>query len=206
MPRYPNPAQRHNLTALVIMLVTFLYFPDIDAKQELYFKRFGRKHGLSESVTNCIYQCSRGYIWFGNREGLYRFDGYDFVAYKYNPEDSTSLSSSEVIYINEDSKGRLWIGTLYGLDLFDRKTETFQHFYLDTTQNGTCYLSKVLKLELRILRFFQDKSDNIWVCYENRPTVLIDTDAMTVTPISSIAQDNNIIFQGSDGMLWFGFL
>ncbi|MFR3071411.1 MAG: two-component regulator propeller domain-containing protein [Paeniclostridium sp.] len=42
-------------------------------------------------------------------------------------------SSNRVRYINGDSKGNVWIGTSYGINKFDRKTETFERY---TAEDG----------------------------------------------------------------------
>ncbi len=52
-----------------------------------------------------------------------------FKHYFHNPNDSSSIGSDWVYSMYEDSKGRFWLGTDAGLDLFDRKSNTFNHFY-----------------------------------------------------------------------------
>jgi len=75
-----------------------------------------------------IFQDRYGFMWFATLDGLNRYDGYRFVVYRHDAQDQTSITESFVQAIFEDSKGRLWIGTIAGgLDLYDRETETFIH-------------------------------------------------------------------------------
>jgi ligand-binding sensor domain-containing protein/serine phosphatase RsbU (regulator of sigma subunit) len=50
------------------------------------------------------------------------------IEYKNNPVDPLSLSNDKVYSVKRDRSGRLWAGTLNGLDLLDEKTGTFTHY------------------------------------------------------------------------------
>ncbi|MCH9028513.1 MAG: hypothetical protein IH819_02635 [Bacteroidetes bacterium] len=39
---------------------------------------------------------SRGFMWFGTKSGLNKYDGYEFVIYKNKPFDSTSISNNQI--------------------------------------------------------------------------------------------------------------
>ena len=68
-------------------------------------------------------------MWFGTQDGLNFFDGYSFVTYRNDPNDSTSISNNYIQTLFEDQQGQLWIGTRGGgLNRFDRKTKIFEHY------------------------------------------------------------------------------
>ena len=71
-------------------------------------------------------QDSRGFMWFGTKDGLNRYDGRNFVAYMHNPFDTTSISDAYVTKLLEDHRGNIWIGTLSGdVNILNTQTELF---------------------------------------------------------------------------------
>jgi signal transduction histidine kinase/ligand-binding sensor domain-containing protein/CheY-like chemotaxis protein len=95
----------------------------------LSFVHLGTAQGLSHSNVICSIQDSRGFMWFGTREGLDRYDGYTFTVYKNKVGNDNSLSNNLVQGIVEDRQGYLWIGSWGGgVDRFDRSTERWVHF------------------------------------------------------------------------------
>ncbi len=94
----------------------------------LKFKHFTTQQGLSASFVTCIARDHQGFMWFGTYNGLNKFDGYDFTVYRNSGDDSTSLVGNAVLDLLVDQKARLWIGTQYGLDGYDRGADHFQHF------------------------------------------------------------------------------
>ena len=106
--------------------------------QQNNFKNYGENEGLKHPFIKSVVQDSVGYIWVGTSEGLYRYDGLYFDAFKQDINDSISISDNYItcIYVDPD-KSSLWVGTHFGginrLDLrsfkFDqiqRKTDSLQ--------------------------------------------------------------------------------
>lgn len=44
----------------------------------------------------CMLRDDEGFMWFGTWDGLNRFDGHNFVVYKWRPGDNSSLGSSRI--------------------------------------------------------------------------------------------------------------
>src|SRR3954467_6673476 len=96
------------------------------AQERVAFRHLTIADGLSQNAVSAIVQDRRGFMWFGTKDGLNRYDGYQFVVFRHNPFDSTSISDSEISIVFEDSHGRLWVGTRGGgLNRFDRTHERF---------------------------------------------------------------------------------
>ncbi len=95
------------------------------------FRHISAEQGLSNSTINCIFQDSRGFLWFGTRDGLNRYDGAAVVIYRNKERDTTSISDNFIRCITEDSKHNLWIGTSLGLNRFDPVTNVFKHYVHD---------------------------------------------------------------------------
>ncbi|MDJ0840856.1 MAG: two-component regulator propeller domain-containing protein [Acidobacteriota bacterium] len=95
------------------------------------------EQGLSENHVFCVLQDQRGFMWFGTRDGLNRYDGYEFKIYRNRPDDPTSLSNNYIYTLFEDEEGIIWVGTRGGLNRFDRKTDTFTTFRHDDTDESS---------------------------------------------------------------------
>lgn len=75
-------------------------------------------------------------MWFGTWNGLNRYDGYSFRAYK-REDKSQSISNNFIHAICEDKQGNLWIGTRNGLNLFDFRQERFINFFHDSLDENS---------------------------------------------------------------------
>ena len=89
------------------------------------FEHLSTQNGLSHNSVIEIVQDRQGFMWFGTLNGLDRYDGYRFTAYRPVPGDSTSLCHNVINALYEDSRGILWIGTLNGLNRYDRSLDRF---------------------------------------------------------------------------------
>jgi len=105
---------------------------------DLRFTHLTTKDGLSQSYVNAILQDRRGFMWFGTRDGLNRYDGNEFVVYKHNPSHPDSLSANNVENLVEDDQGNLWAATFSGgVDKFVPTTERFTHYRHDPNNPNT---------------------------------------------------------------------
>lgn len=94
------------------------------------FNHLTTDDGLSQSTIYCILKSSDGFMWFGTADGLNKYDGYEFVIYKNNQDDSLSISGNKIITAYEDKNGNLWFGTTKGLSLYNKDTDNFKNFYV----------------------------------------------------------------------------
>ncbi|MGB8491611.1 MAG: two-component regulator propeller domain-containing protein, partial [Bacteroidales bacterium] len=80
-----------------------------------YFRHYRNDNGLSNNTVVACIQDRRGFIWFGTKEGLTRFDGFQFKIFLHSPSVSNSLLNNYVTSICEDRDGWIWIGTSEGV-------------------------------------------------------------------------------------------
>lgn len=116
-------------------LITFALYAwcmSVSVSQQPNFRvtHYTTSEGLSQNYVYCILQDSKGFLWFGTRNGLNKYDGYSFTHYFHEPFEENCLPHNIVMSVVEDREGYLWIGTNGGgLSRFDRRTEEFIHFH-----------------------------------------------------------------------------
>ena len=124
----------------LLFILFFLVFYNSGTAQniqnELKFKHFSSSDGLSQRSVMSILQDKKGYLWFGTRDGLNKFDGKKFTVYRHIYGDTTSISNNNIYAIYEDSYNNLWIGTQNGLNKFNPEKDNFTR-YKHSNSNST---------------------------------------------------------------------
>lgn len=90
--------------------------------QETHFDKITVQDGLSHSTVYDITQDADGFIWFGTREGLNKFDGKSIQTYY----QENGLSNNQINTVNSTSRGLL-VGTFRGLDVFKPAYSRFEN-------------------------------------------------------------------------------
>lgn len=198
------------LTILYLTMAWILAYSVIQAQNtspppSFHFEIFELPNGELGNHVQSIVQDSFGFMWFGSQNGLHRWDGYRFITYTNDPEDSSSITSNYVECIYPASDGTLWIGTYgNGLDRFDYATETFHHYKHDPDDPGSISHDKVTGV-------LEDKDKNLWMTtYSGVNKYDQDKDAFNRflhDPEDSTSLSYGIVraaFMDSQGTLWFG--
>ena len=94
----------------------------VDA-QSYYFRQYQVEKGLSNNTVFCSMQDDNGFMWFGTKDGLNRFDGYSFKTYYVKNGNGSSLEKNHITSLALDKKGTLWVGCQKGLYWFDDHQE-----------------------------------------------------------------------------------
>lgn len=116
------------ITPLLVSFLTFLLLSFNSLSQthlgdSFYFSNLGLKDGLSQLSVMRIYQDTKGYMWFGTRNGLNRYDGNRFTVYKHDNLKNHTISDDQISCLLEDSNQQLWVGTYDGLNRMDLRSE-----------------------------------------------------------------------------------
>jgi ligand-binding sensor domain-containing protein/GAF domain-containing protein len=191
--------------SLTIILIFFFIF-SYSQNQQIYFDHLTADQGLSQGTVNCIYQDHIGFMWFGTKDGLNRYDGYTIKVYKNDTNDPNSLSDNYISAIAEDSKGRLWIGTWSGgINVYDRDKEIFTRY--QNKPSDSTSLSKN-----RVREIFINSHDSIWIgtlggginlFIENKNcfrSFTVKNSGLSNNDVYSIIEDTTgILWVGTDG-------
>ena len=94
---------------------------------------------LSSSLINCVVQDRYGFIWVGTDFGLSRFDGYRFVNYRHDKNDTTSILDNIITEFHVDKQGRLWIGSAKGLMRYDYHGNCFVRYPFPDNRSPRVY-------------------------------------------------------------------
>ncbi len=92
------------------------------------FKQITIDDGLSQTTITKIFQDSNGYMWFGTKDGLNKYNGHKFDIYKPNDKSQKNLVGNSITDIVEDNKGNIWIGTSTGLSKININTSNITNY------------------------------------------------------------------------------
>lgn len=177
------------------------------AQKPVAFKYLNVENGLSQSSVLAIAQDSKGFIWFGTRFGLNKYDSRNFRIYKKETNEEKSLSHSEYISsITLSKDGTLWIGTPYGLNKYNESADNFDHFIYQENNQSSISNSKINCI-------YEDSKNRLWVGTANGLNLLKSKKNSLFTrflndknhpqQIYSITEDNTgtIWLSATDGLM-----
>ncbi len=168
------------------------------------FSHIGASEGLSQTSVTKTMQDSRGFIWITTLNGLSRYDGYQFITYRYDAKDSTSISDNMVNDIVEDKSGNIWLATQNGLSMYQRKTGRFIRFVHDNHNPKS--------LADNIINALALDDDNLWLATQNGGLDRFDLNSQIFyhhvhsRGDASTLSDNNIhaVFKDAQHNIWVG--
>ncbi|GAB3916688.1 two-component regulator propeller domain-containing protein [Larkinella terrae] len=91
------------------------------------FRHIQEKDGLSINFTTCFLQDRDGFLWVGTFDGLNRYDGVRFHAFKHQRNDPQSLLNNTIHDLCEDHQGNIWIALDNGLSCYNKATGRFRN-------------------------------------------------------------------------------
>ena len=198
---------------LVIILSLFTLHLSLSAT-EYRLRFFDDRNGLSHWLTSHVVQDSTGMVWVATWNGLNRFDGTRFVAFKTRPGDNISTPSDKFRHIKLTKDNNLYCLVEDSIFLFDTRACTFDT--LSAAQQAEVqerlranhdpnYRRKDLTFQTGLTRLqnirykYVDPAENVW---------LIDEHGLYIaTPViphgKRIGKDEvRYIAQRSNGEIW----
>lgn len=165
------------------------------------FRHLTIDDGLSQNAVQVIHQSPSGFLWIGTKDGLNRYDGYEFKVFQHNPADKASLSNNFILDIFEGHGHQLWIGTKNGLNKYDAKTESFESLNFSQLVTGA-------DPNVPVSSITQDQNGNIWLAIKGKNLVKLHFKDDAVDPNRPILVSSafkNIYHLHHDGEhIWVG--
>ncbi|MGB3077263.1 MAG: two-component regulator propeller domain-containing protein [Chitinophagales bacterium] len=112
------------------LLLIFVCRINMSASQDLCFHHLSTADGLANNQVWAMAQDSSGFIWFATNNGLQRYDGKNFITYRHDPADPSSIASNLVGGVLIDSNDNVWVTTspvsILRLDRYRKKFTTIE--------------------------------------------------------------------------------
>ena len=160
--------------------------------QDYLFEHLPPQKGLSQGSGYAIASYDN-FMWFGTQDGLNRFDGYTFTVFKAGKPHA--IRDNFVQSLLADSKGRLWVGTVRGIDLYNKQQEQFADF-------NTTFRARHVVNDVAVKRLLEDRQGGIWIMTDERGIYRFDPTSGQIRGF--LERTNNLadITMTPDGTVW----
>lgn len=191
---------RNTLYILLALVTLFLQKVSGEENSSYYFTHINGDNGLSSSNVKAIIQDSYGFMWFGTKNGLNRFDGTSIL--RMNCEDhQLKKGNNNISALYEDANRTLWVGTDRGVYLYHPASDVFTHINQKTKEGKT--------MDNWVSAIVGDTQGNIWVIIPDQGIFRYKDNELYFYEISNRRQfkqeSPNCICVRENGEVWIGF-
>lgn len=189
----------------------------LQAQNKYAYTHYDDSNGMTQWHLTKVLQDDRGFIWFATWNGLNRFDGYNFDAFKSKPGDGNNLTSDRIrnMVVGVDgniycaNNGDVWRFNLktYKYERLDEKTQKLCKQQLDNDSahfvgGRTITVDSYTFDEIR--QRFIDQQKNIWLLGK------VGVEKLTPITKPSLSHPNvpqltvRAMFRDNQGRIWIG--
>ena len=141
---------------LSAFIFCFLFLHALGYSQ-VTFRRLSVQEGISNSSVIAITQDNDHFLWFGTRDGLNRFDGYNIQIFRKDRGNPNGLLFDDIRLLYFDPLLKtIWAGSTKGLSRFISEKNEFHNYHFNPTKVNDIseyYIQAVLR----------DSEGNLWV-------------------------------------------
>ena len=148
------------------------------------FRSIDSSRGLSNNSVNAILQDRFGFMWFGTKDGLDRYDGLSFLSFT---KEKGTLGNNFVTSLYEDEQGSIWIGTDLGVYIYSPQTESIRRFTHRSNRNTL--------VDNAVNYITGDKSGRVWMAVQSQGIFCYDSSADSLVHRQTDGS-GNIVFHG----------
>jgi ligand-binding sensor domain-containing protein/signal transduction histidine kinase/DNA-binding response OmpR family regulator len=185
-------------TLLLLFSACISFAADI-RPSNYYFSHITGENGLSQSNVKAILQDSYGFMWFGTKNGLNRYDGTSIVQMDCN-DYVTGTGNHNISALFEDKDRQIWVGTDRGVYKYNPASDIFTAMNLKT-ENG-------VDMNNWVADIVSDSVGNIWIVIPDQGVFRYKNDVLSFYEVTN--KDNfktevpECIDIRSNGEVWVG--
>lgn len=183
----------------LLVLITFLNLMTSAAYgSDICFEHIDISSGLSQNTVQAIIQDGRGFIWFGTKDGLNRYDGRHFKVFRHIPGTEDGLGNNQVRCLAEDPSGDIWVGTNSGLYIYDSAAGTFRNMPI-MDASGKVVRNTILQIR-------KGPDDTMWIAVERLGVFRWKhPNNIPVQVLSSRSPIRTLEIDQATGTIWFSW-
>lgn len=131
------------LNRYILLYVFLLLSARVACGTEYVCHQLSLDQGLSHSNVTAIARDGRGFMWFGTRFGLNRYDFENTTNYYHDPDDPSSIPGNAIVALHTDARGCLWVATEHGIACHDDATDSFKPVIFEgKILEGRCFIDE----------------------------------------------------------------
>jgi ligand-binding sensor domain-containing protein len=126
-----------------LVLVLSYVLPVFGQNRHVNLEHLSTNEGLPQGFVVDIAQDKNGMMWLATKLGIAKYDGYKFSNIAHSEDDSTTISSNDILQINIDKENALWLAHANGcIDAIDLNTMQvykalkFNNYYISANNFG----------------------------------------------------------------------
>jgi len=175
-----------------------------EINEKFRFRRYSVSDGLSQNIVYSVNQDKKGFIWVCTQQGLNRFDGKEFLVYRNEPGNMTSILNNLVYTSLKSSDGTMWFGLINGgFCRYNSETDNFENFTIPKGMDSK-------ESKLLIFDIAEDKQGAVYLSVFGSGIYKFYPDKKTFSKEKSKLFDNELLKKSTklkfdaEGNFWIG--
>lgn len=202
--RYNSSGYNLKIIFFLAWLVLFVH-QTLPAQQNVMnFNHISTSDKFSLNSVTAISQDSRGFMWFGTRNGLLRYDGVELKFIKRGSANNALKNMNDINAIHIDKNGDIWMATSFGLCIYNIENDSIECLPVDTGLNatkGSNIVTSVFEMTTGVIWFGTKNGLKLYNPANNTFELVFHEEK---DPKSLSSNLITTIYQSKDGTIWVG--